>query len=211
MKGGSGVRRLWVGAILVLAMGGCGQHAAGEPGGNGAAPVVPAEPVISSAATGSAHAGPPWYSVAGNGPEFAGSVRVTTGPLASLNGFDDATQFQRVWAYTGRVRSATVDINRAEPGADNRDSLQQIERVSKIAGHLVVPLSGIGDGGLAVLDREKKGADRPLVRAHACSGNACVSVLVYVDGVINDEADLTAHSAELIAALNELLDDLRPR
>ncbi|MEU4221870.1 hypothetical protein [Actinoplanes sp. NPDC026623] len=188
----------------MLAMGGC-QNAAGDPGGDSAAP-VPAESVISSA-----HAGPPWYSVAGDGPEFSGSARVTTGPLASLNGFDNDAQFQRLWAYTGRVRSATVDINRAEPGADNRGSLEQVERVSKIAGHLVAALPGIGDGGLAVLDREKKGADRPLVRAHACSGNASVSVLMYVDGVINDEADLTAHSPELIAALNEVLEDLRPR
>jgi hypothetical protein len=199
----------------MVAMGGCGQDAAGGSGGDGAARVIPAESVISgvspTTATSSAHAGPPWYSVAGDGPELSGSVPVTTGPLASLNGFDNDAQFQRVWAYTGRVMSATVDINRADPDADSRGTLETVERISKIAGHLVVPLPGTGDGGMAVLDREKKGADRPLVRAHACSGNACVSVLMYVDGVINDEAGLTAHAPELIAALDEVLDDLRPR
>ncbi|TWG12793.1 hypothetical protein FHX34_105661 [Actinoplanes teichomyceticus] len=128
-----------------------------------------------------------------------------------MNGFDNDAQFQRVWAYDGRVRSATVDIDRANPGANHRGGLEQTMRVSKMAGHLVVPLSGIGDGGLAVLASSSKGANRPLVRAYASSGNASISVLVYVDGVIDDEADLTAHSSELIAALNELVDDLRPR
>ncbi|GAA4608785.1 hypothetical protein GCM10023107_88360 [Actinoplanes octamycinicus] len=128
-----------------------------------------------------------------------------------MNGFDNDAQFQRVWTYDGRVRSATVDIDRADPGADHRSGLEQTVRVSKMAGHLVVPLSGIGDGGLAVLDGSSKGANRPLVRAYATSGNASISVLMYVDGLIDDEADLTAHSSELIAALNEIVNDLRPR
>jgi hypothetical protein len=104
-----------------------------------------------------------------------------------------------------------VDIDRAEPDADKRDSDKWAEEVSRSAGHIVVPLPGIGDGGTAILDQKQKGADRPLVRAYAYSGNASVSVLMYVAGVINNEADLTAHSTELIAALNEVLDDLRPQ
>ncbi|GAA2515518.1 hypothetical protein [Winogradskya humida] len=151
-----------------------------------------------------------WYSVAGGAPELSGAVPVTSGPLASLNGFEDDALLKRTWSYTGRVLSATVDINRADPDADSRGALTRVETVSRMAEHLVVPLSGIGDGGLAVLDHTLKGADHPLVRAYFCSGNAYVSVLMHVAGVIDDEAGLTAHAGELIAALHEVLDDLRP-
>jgi hypothetical protein len=164
-----------------------------------------------SSAAASAHGGPPWYSVAGGAPEISGAVRVTTGPHAAQNGFDHDAQFQRVWTYTGTVLSATVDINRAEPDTDKRDFLRQTEEGSRSFGHIVVSLPGIGDGGTAILDQKLKGADRPLVRTYAYSGNASVSVLMYVDGAINNETDLTAHATELIAALNEVLDDLRPR
>jgi hypothetical protein len=210
------MRRLWAGAVLMVALGGCGQNAASE-GGDGSTPVARGavtNSVSSSAASPAAaraHGGPPWYSVAGGAPEIAGAVRVTTGPEAAQNGFDHDAQFQRVWSYTGTVISATVDINRAEPDADKRDFLRRMEQGSRSIGHIVVSLPAMGDGGTAILDQKLKGADRPLVRAYAGSGNASVSVLMYVEGVINDEADLTAHSTELIAALNDVLDDLRPR
>ena len=56
---------------------------------------------------------------------------------------------------------------------------------------------------------------RPILETGGATGIRVVPIvnarLVSVDGVINDEADLTAHSTELIAALHEVLDDLRPR
>jgi hypothetical protein len=213
------VRWLSVGALSVVVVGGCGQNAASAPEGGGASPVVPGSsaagaisPATSSgAAASNAAAGPPFYSVAGGAPEVSGAERVTTGPLASQNGFDHAARFQRGWAYTGRVRLATVDIDRADPDANKCDDIRTIEDGSRTVGHLVVSLQGIGDGGIAILDQKKKGAEGPLVRAHACSGNAIVSVVMRVDGVITNEADLTARSPELISALDEVLDDLRPR
>ena len=211
------MRWLWAGAVLMVALGGCGQNVASKDSGDRAAPVAGGAATnsvsssVASSAAARAHGGPPWYSVAGGAPEISGAVRVTTGPLASQNGFDHDAQFQRVWSYTGTAVSATVDINRAEPDADKRDFLGRMEEGSRIVGHIVVSLPGIGDGGTAILDQKLKGADRPLVRAYAGSGNASVSVLMYVAGVINSEADLTAHSPELIAALNDVLDDLRPR
>jgi hypothetical protein len=116
-----------------------------------------------------------------------------------------------VWSYQGSVRSATVDIDRADPDRDQRGSLRWGESAARSAGHIVVPLTGIADGGLALATHDQKDQGRPLVRAQACSGNAIVSVLTHVDGAITGEADLTAHSATLIATLQEVVDSLRPR
>ncbi len=192
------MRRLWAGVALMVVMGGCGESA--EAGGG--------TPAVSSSPPAAARS---WYSVAGNAPVIKGAVLDTTSPLASMNGFDDEAQFQRLWAYTGTVMSVTVDIDRANPHASKRDEQEWGLNVSRRAGHLVVPLSGVGDSGAAILDKSKLGAERPLVRAQATSGNAVVSLLVRLDGAIADEAALTARAPELIAVLDEVLDDLRPR
>ncbi|BCY10009.1 hypothetical protein L3i22_050970 [Actinoplanes sp. L3-i22] len=136
---------------------------------------------------------------------------VTTGPLASQNGFDNASGFQRAWSYEGTVFSVTVDIDRADPGSSQLDDLAYHEKGYRSFGHFVVHLTGAGDGALAVVEKDQKDKTHPLVRAEACSGNATVSVLVRVDGAVTSEADLTARSPAVIAALNDVLDDLRPR
>lgn len=192
------------------AMGEAGRDAAVDPGGEGTAgePGSRAKsPTIASAAPG----GAPWYSVAGGGPKIPGAVRVTTGPRAVPNGFDDDVRFHRVWAYTGTVLSVTVDINRADPHGDEREWLRWGARIARSAGHTVVPLTGIADGGIAILSHEQIGNDRPFVRAEACSGNARVSVLMQMDGVLENETELTARSTDFITVLSQALDGLRPR
>ncbi|MEU4164917.1 hypothetical protein [Actinoplanes sp. NPDC026670] len=102
-----------------------------------------------------------------------------------------------------------VDINRADPHADRREDLRRDAAVTQEAGHLHVPLMGIGDGGIAILARHLKGADRAVIRANVYSGNAMVSILLPTEGAITTEQDLAAYSVELNAALTEVLDDLR--
>lgn len=203
-----------MGVLTVAVVGGCGQGASSAPEADGAAPAVsdvsPAG-AVSSAPSPHSAAGPPWYSVAGGAPEISGAVRKTTGPLADQEGIDHAGRFQRAWAYTGRVLLVSVDINRADPAADKCGDMREIASGTRSVGHLVVTLRGIGDGGTAILDKAAKGVERPVVRTYACSGNAIVSVIMHVGGVITDEADLTARSSELTAVLDEVLADLRPR
>src|SRR3954452_7902821 len=106
---------------------------------------------------------------------------------SSGHGRVDAAWFQRVWAYTGDVDMVSVDINRADPAADECGQMREIERRVRSFEHLVVPLQGIGDGGMAIVDQTDKGTEDPLARTYACSGNALVSVVMRVDGVITDE------------------------
>ena len=82
---------------------------------------------------------------------ISGAALETTGPRAVANGWDDENRFYRLWPYTGRVLSVKVDINRADLHADRREDLQSDAAVSQKAGHLYVPLAGIGDGGIAIL------------------------------------------------------------
>ncbi|BEL05481.1 hypothetical protein Q0Z83_036720 [Actinoplanes sichuanensis] len=195
------MRWRWVVVAVMVAVGGCGTNAAGRPE-DGAAPAAPVS-------AGSSPAGPPWYSVVDEGPTISGAVLETTGPGAVPNGWDDENRFSRLWTYTGRVLSVKVDINRADPHADRRQDLQRDAAVSQEAGHLHVPLTGIGDGGIAILAKHLKGAGRAVIRANVYSGNAVASILLPTEGAITTEQDLAAHSAELIAALTEVLDDLR--
>lgn len=187
----------------MVAVGGCGTNEAGHPEGK-------ASPAAAMSAS-SAPAGPPWYSVVGEEPTISGAALETTGPRAVPSGWDDENRFYRLWPYTGRVLSVKVDINRADPHADRRGDLQSDVVVSQEAGHLHVPLMGIGDGGIAILARNLKGADRAVIRANVYSGNAMASILLPTEGAITTEQDLAAHSAELIAALAEVLADLRPQ
>ncbi|MEU4222137.1 hypothetical protein [Actinoplanes sp. NPDC026623] len=90
----------------------------------------------------------------------------------------------------------SVDINRADPAADECGQMREIERRVRSFERLVVPLQGIGDGGMAIVDQTDKGTEDPLARTYACSGNALVSVVMRVDGVITDEAYLTQRSPE---------------
>lgn len=188
---------LWAGAAVVILSGGCGVNMTANQQSGEASPTPPAAQS--------------WYSVADGVPRVAGAVLVTTGPLASQNGFDNAGQFQRVWSYTGSILSASVDIDRGDPAATKLDTLKRGESVARTAGHIVAPLPGAGDGALAIAPKNQNDKTHSAVRAQASSGNAIVSVLMRVDGQITNEADLTAHAPELVAALNEVLDDLRVR
>ncbi|AGZ46718.1 hypothetical protein AFR_42320 [Actinoplanes friuliensis DSM 7358] len=149
--------------------------------------------------------------MAGEAPEISGAVHRTNSPFESQDWINDAARFHRAWLYTGRIRIVEVDINRADPTANRCAEMRETESKLRPLGHIVVPLQGVADGGIAIVDRVKKGADGPAVRTYACSGNAIVSVSMLVEGVIGGEADLTARSAELTAVLTEVLADLRPR
>jgi hypothetical protein len=152
-----------------------------------------------------------WYSLAADAPEIAGAELVTTGPAAVPNGLDDSNRFHRSWAYSGTVLSVKVDINRAGSSDIAQENLKWGASVSQQAGHTVASLSGIGDSCIAILPRNYKGVQRPAVRVEATSGNATISILMQVDGVIDDESGLIARSGEFATVLNQVIDDLRPR
>jgi hypothetical protein len=195
------MRWIWAGIVVAATLHGCGQTASSAQEGE----------MRSPSASSSTAAGPPWYSVAGGAPTISGAVLVTSGPRGLSNGFDHQGRFQRVWSYTGSVFGASVDIDRADPEGSKREDLRFGESVARGAGHIVVRLPGIGDGGIAIAAHEQQDRQRPLVRAEAWSGNAIVSVLVRVDGAISNENDLAEHTDGLVGVLGEVLDDLRPR
>lgn len=160
---------------------------------------------------------PMWNTVSGSGgcPSLAGLERITDGPFAIPNGVDNATSYVISCSYgqtpQGPAVFLSIDIDRG-PGArgDRGSDLRLAESTARSAGHIVLPLAGVGGGALVVANRSPGDAEHPIVLASTWSRNAFITANVRLNGPVRTDADLAAHEGELARLLNEVLGDLRP-
>jgi hypothetical protein len=160
---------------------------------------------------------PMWTTVSGAGgcPALAGLERVTDGPFAIPNGVDNATSYVISCSYgqtpQGPAVFLSIDIDRGpEARGDRGSDLRLAESTARSAGHIVLPIAGVGGGALAVANRNPGDPQHPIVLVSTWSRNAFITANVRLDGPVRGDADLAAHEGELARLLNEVLGDLRP-
>lgn len=198
--------RPWGAIALILLTAGCARPVQTSNGSD-----------VAPALSRSASAMPHWTSVDTGCPTLGGPDRalVTDGPEGVVNGRADETTYIRGCTYGSVKRRSyvhvSVDIDRtAAPGKDRRADMEFGDRVARQAGHMVVPLTGVGDRGLVIVDRKAAAADQVIVLAEIMSGNALISANILLDGPIHNEQDLRAHTDEIVTVMSDALEDLRP-
>jgi hypothetical protein len=202
------MRWLYGAAAMVMLVGGCAER-------TGADPVAAPDPVTSAPAPSAfprSSNSPVWKSVAGGCPTLTGIKRVVDGPLGAANGEDDASSYQITCIYgdpgtiAGDV-AVDIDIDREHPVADWSTKQLTARSAVAYANNLLVPLSGVGDGGFVVA--QPGAGARTTVLAATSSGNAWIEAHIPVAQPISTEADLTAQAGRITPLLDDVLDDLR--